>query len=214
MQIAWVIVLATRTDAKARVETDFQSLDKSLMLQRFSTNLGYSVFVALAWVALWHLNFFFFKAAEVAPLVSLVFLPAILRPIAVLIFGLPGAIGLILGAAVTLPTVAILSLPTVFIIFSNGLVALVVLVFLRQIPTYRFKLTYDMAGLTLGTIILFAGLTALAQTLTNSLIISLSPDLSSSSGLALFMLAGDAIGGFLMLYLMSILSPIVSKYFR
>ena len=184
------------------------------MLQRFSTNLGYSVFVALAWVALWHLNMLFFKAAEVAPLVSLVFLPAILRPIAVLIFGLPGAIGLIIGAAVTLPTVAILSLPTVFIIFSNGLVAWVVLLLLRRIPTYRTELTYDMAGLTLRTIILLAGLTALGSSLTNSLIISLSPDLSWSWRLPLSLLAGDAIGAILMLYLMSIFSPVVSKYFR
>ena len=50
------------------------------MLQRFPVNFGYSVFVALSWVGLWHLNNFLFDAAEVAPLVSLIFLPAILRP--------------------------------------------------------------------------------------------------------------------------------------
>jgi hypothetical protein len=93
-------------------------------------------------------------------------------------------------------------------------VAWVVLLLLRRIPTYRSELTYDMTGLTLRTIILFAGLTALASSLTNSLIISLSPDLSTSSGLPLSMLAGDAIGAFLMLYLLSIFSPFVSKHFR
>ena len=184
------------------------------MLKRFSVNFGYSVFVALSWVVLWHLNFFFFDAAKVAPLVSLVFLPAILRPIAVLIFGASGAIGLIFGAAITLPLISPPSLPLALIVLSNGLVAWVVLLLLRRIPTYRTELTYDMAGLTLRTIILLAGLTALASSLTNSLNISLSPDLSSSSGLPLSMLAGDAIGAILMLYLMSIFSPLVSKYFR
>ena len=92
------------------------------MLQRLAINLGYSVFVALAWVGLWHLNGFLFYAAEVAPLVSLVFLPAILRPLAVLIFGVSGAIGLILGAAVTLPLISPPSLPSLLIILSNGLV--------------------------------------------------------------------------------------------
>ena len=200
---------------KLRVDAERQSLDNSLMLQRLAINLGYSVFVALAWVGLWHLNGFLFNAAEVAPLVSLVFLPAILRPMAVLIFGASGAIGLILGAAVTtLPLISPPSLPILLIILSNGLVAWLVLLLLRRIPTYRSELTYDMTGLTLRTIILFAGLTALASSLTNSLIISLSPDLSSSSGLPLSMLAGDAIGAFLMLYLLSIFSPFVSKHFR
>ena len=184
------------------------------MLQRLAMNFGYSVFVALAWVGLWHLNDCLFNAAEVAPLVSLVFLPAILRPMAVLIFGVPGAIGLILGAAVTLPLISPASLPILLIILSNGLVAWVVLLLLRRIPTYRSELTYDMTGLTLKTIILFAGLTAIASSLTNSLLISLSPDLSASSGLTLSMLAGDAIGAFLMLYLLSIFSPFVSKHFR
>ena len=199
---------------KLRVDAERQSLDNSLMLQRLAINLGYSVFVALAWVGLWHLNGFLFNAAEVAPLVSLVFLPAILRPMAVLIFGVSGAIGLILGAAITLPLISPPSLPILLIILSNGLVAWLVLLLLRRIPTYRSELTYDMTGLTLRTIILFAGLTALASSLTNSLIISLSPDLSSSSGLSLSMLAGDAIGAFLMLYLLSIFSPFVSKHFR
>jgi hypothetical protein len=199
---------------RLRVDAERQSLDNSLMLQRLAINLGYSVFVALAWVGLWHLNGFLFKAAEVSPLASLVFLPAILRPMAVLIFGVSGAVGLILGAAITQPLISTLSLPIVLITLSNGLVAWVVLLVLRQIPAYRSELTYDMSGLTLRTIILFAGLTALASSLTTSLIVFLSPDLSSTSGLPLYILAGDAIGAFLMLYLLSIFSPFVSKHFR
>jgi hypothetical protein len=132
----------------------------------------------------------------------------------VLIFGVSGAVGLILGAAITQPLISTLSLPIVLITLSNGLVAWVVLLVLRQIPAYRSELTYDMSGLTLRTIILFAGLTALASSLTTSLIVFLSPDLSSTSGLPLYILAGDAIGAFLMLYLLSIFSPFVSKHFR
>ena len=184
-----------------------------LMLQRFFTSSGYSVFVALAWAALWHLNDFFFNAAEVTPLVSLIFIPAVLRPVAVLLFGVPGAVGLILGAAVT-TTVGPISFPLILIILSNGLIALGSLTLMRQIPSYRAELTADMAGLSLRTIITFAGLTALASTTTNSLIFSLSPTLSWTSGFSLSMLVGDAVGALLMLYLLSIFSPAISKYLR
>ena len=184
------------------------------MLQRLDINLGYSVFVALAWVGLWHLNGFLFNAAEVAPLVSLVFLPAVLRPVAVLLFGIPGAVGLMLGSALTIPTIETLNVFLVLTILSNGLVAWVVLAFMRLMPIYRSELTADMSGLTLRTVIVLASLTALVSSLTNSFIYSLSPDLSESSGLILFMLVGDTIGALLMLYLLSIFSQLVSKHFR
>lgn len=185
-----------------------------LMLQRFFISSGYSVFVALAWIALWHLNGFFFNAAEVTPLVSLIFIPAVLRPVAVLLFGVPGAVGLILGAAVTITTDEPISFPLILIILSNGLIALGSLTLMRQIPSHRAELTGDMAGLSLRTIITFAGLTALASTTTSSLIFSLSPTLSWTSGLSLSMLVGDTVGALLMLYLLSIFSPAISKYLR
>ena len=59
------------------------------MPQRILLNSGYSMIVALVWTALFHLNDFFFNAAEVALLVSLIFLPAVLRPVAVLLFWNP-----------------------------------------------------------------------------------------------------------------------------
>ena len=185
-----------------------------VMPQRILLNSGYSMIVALVWTALFHLNDFFFNAAEVAPLVSLIFLPAVLRPVAVLLFGIPGAVGLMLGSALTIPIIETLNVSLVLTILSNGLVAWVVLAFMRLMPIYRSELTADMSGLTLRTVIVLASLTALVSSLTNSFIFSLSPDLSESSGLILSMLVGDTIGALLMLYLLSIFSQLVSKHFR
>ena len=185
-----------------------------VMPQRILLNSGYSMIVALVWTALFYLNDFFFNAAEVAPLVSLIFLPAVLRPVAVLLFGIPGAVGLMLGSALTIPITETLNVSLVLTILSNGLVAWVVLAFMRLMPIYRSELTADMSGLTLRTVIVLASLTALVSSLTNSFIYSLSPDLSESSGLILFMLVGDTIGALLMLYLLSIFSQLVSKNFR
>ena len=185
-----------------------------LMLHPFLLNLAYSTFVALTWIALWHLNGFFFNAAEVTPLVSLIFLPAVLRPVAVLLFGVPGAIGLILGAAMTITAIDPINFSLILITLSNGLTALGSLTLMRQIPSYRCELTGDMAGLTLRTIIAFAGLTAVASTVVTSLIFSLSPTLSWTWGLSLSMLFGDAVGALLVLYLLSLLSPAISKHLR
>jgi hypothetical protein len=71
-----------------------------------------------------------------------------------------------------------------------------------------------MAGLSLRTIMVFAALTAFVSSTANSFFISLSPDLSTSAGLALPMMIGDAIGALLMLYFLSIFSPIISKYIQ
>lgn len=89
---------------------------KLLMLDRIYINTVYVFFVAAIWTVLFFANGYIFDAAEVAPLVSFVFLPAALRPVAVLLFGVPGVIGLILGAALTMPTVEIVNTSTVLMV--------------------------------------------------------------------------------------------------
>ena len=76
---------------------------------------------------------------------SLIFLPAVLRPVAVLLFGIPGAVGLMLGSALTIPITETLNVSLVLTILSNCLVAWVVLAFMRLMPIYRSELTADMS---------------------------------------------------------------------
>ena len=99
-------------------------------------------------------------------------------------------------------------------VIFNGLAAWGVLSAMRLFSAFRFELTADMAGLSLRTIMVFAALTAFVSSTANSFFISLSPALSTSAGLALPMMIGDAIGALLMLYLLSIFSPIISKYIQ
>ena len=160
----------------------------------------------------WDAGIDFFDAAEIAPLVSLIFLPAALRPVAVLLFGVPGAVGLILGAALTIPSIAMVNPSTVLIVLFNGVVAWGVLSLMRLSSAYRAELTADMTGLSLRTILVLSASTAIVSSTFNSYVISLSPELSTSAGLILPMMIGDAIGALLMLYLLSIFSPIMTKY--
>jgi hypothetical protein len=185
-----------------------------LKLDRIYINTVYVLFVAAIWTVLFFANGYIFDAAEVAPLVSLVFLPAALRPVAVLLFGIPGVVGLILGAALTIPTIEVVNISTVLMVIFNGLAAWGVITVMRLFSAFRSELTADMAGLSLSTIMVFAALNAFVSSITNSFFISLSPDLSASAGLTLPMMIGDAIGALLMLYLLSIFSPIISKYIR
>jgi len=57
--------------------------------------------VALAWVALFELNAYWFEFLAVSPYVGWIFLPAALRVLAVLLFKTRGVLGLFLGALIT-----------------------------------------------------------------------------------------------------------------
>jgi hypothetical protein len=57
--------------------------------------------VALAWVATFELNAAVFPSLEHSARASWIFLPAALRPLAILMFGGLGALGLVLGAFLT-----------------------------------------------------------------------------------------------------------------
>ena len=57
--------------------------------------------VALAWVALFELNAYWFEFLAVSPYVGWIFLPAALRVLAVLLFKARGVLGLFLGALIT-----------------------------------------------------------------------------------------------------------------
>ena len=69
-----------------------------------------------------------------------------------------------------------------------------------------------MTGLSLHTILVLSASTAIVSSTLNSYVISFSPELSTSAGLILPMMIGDAIGALLMLYLLSTFSPIMTKY--
>ena len=57
--------------------------------------------VALAWVALFELNGYWFEFLAISPYVGWIFLPAALRVLAVLLFKARGVLGLFLGAIIT-----------------------------------------------------------------------------------------------------------------
>lgn len=64
----------------------------------FVSNAGYT---AIAWIGLFQLNAYWFEGLVVNENVSWVFLPAVVRILAVLLAGYAGVVGLFVGALVT-----------------------------------------------------------------------------------------------------------------
>ena len=163
----------------------------------------YVLGVALAWIALYLVNYFVLPAAQYSELASLIFLPATLRPLAVLLFGPAGVGGLFVGGLITSyfdPTFEGSFVAINIISASAGLFAII---FLRRFPRFASELGPDLAGLKLRTIFVVTLLTAsISSILLNGFFAS--NGINSSVEQSLAMAVGDTIGSLVMLYLAAV----------
>lgn len=68
------------------------------------TFIVFAAFSTLLYFVTYHLNAWFFSSVSIAPYLSLIYLPAAIRVLTVLVMGLPAAIGLTLGTLLTIYT--------------------------------------------------------------------------------------------------------------
>jgi hypothetical protein len=66
--------------------------------------IAYVAFSTLLYFAAYHFNGWFFSSVSIAPYLSLIYLPAAIRVLTVLVMGVPAAIGLTLGTLLTIYT--------------------------------------------------------------------------------------------------------------
>lgn len=69
-----------------------------------NTFIAYVAFATLLYFVAYHFNGWFFSSVSIAPYLSLIYLPAAIRVLTVLVMGLPAAIGLTLGTLLTIYT--------------------------------------------------------------------------------------------------------------
>jgi hypothetical protein len=72
------------------------------LIRKLTNELWVIIGIVVLWYALYQLNSAIFKHADINDYVAWVFLPAILRLVCVLLFGMIGVVGLFIGSFVTL----------------------------------------------------------------------------------------------------------------
>ena len=156
--------------------------------------------VALLWAGAFRLNAAMFNAFEYSQLANWIFLPAAIRILSVLLLGYTGALGLMLGAYLTLLPSAPL-LHNIFLAISSGLAPLAALWVCRRL----FPIAPDLAGLRAWHVLMLS----LANAAANSII--LNSYLASVGRLQgqwvqiMTVFVGDVLGTALVLLLLSTL---------
>ena len=171
----------------------------------FISNAGYTAF---AWVGLFELNAYLFEGLVVNENVSWVFLPAVVRVLAVLLAGSAGVVGLFIGALFT--NLPIDSVNLIDATVLTSLTALNPLLAVWLVIRF-FGIKSDLSGLRWWHLVAFAAAGAVSNVLATQLYLAHSSRQEASIGSWWPMLVGDLVGTFLMLYVASILVRLAEK---
>ena len=174
------------------------------MLTRARSQLIYALIVAFVWSLVYMFNEAVFAAAQLNVVANLIFLPAMIRPLAVLVFGGACVAGLFLGAIITFP-LSPLTLPALIAVCAaSSFPAWLALSLLRKRPSLASQLSGELAGLQLSTIFQIAILTAALSATSHYFAFWYTPQTTHSFEQLAAMFIGDALGSMLMLWFISI----------
>lgn len=154
----------------------------------------------MAWISLYVFNYFVLSGVLYSSLASLVFLPAMLRPIVVLLFGWSGVIGLFIGGLITAYFDPVFQGSLVAISLISASAGYFAIIFLRRFPTFATQLGPELAGLRLNTIFVVTLLTASISSFSLNSFYA-STGVSTDIDQMFAMIVGDTLGSFIMLYL-------------
>ena len=152
---------------------------------------------AALWVSLYWLNDWAFPFLEKSQAASWIFLPAALRLIAVLIWGVPGALGLWLGAVVTSGQVFGIWTPATLVVAPMSALAPLLAVSLMREP---LALEADLSGLSVGALTQLAIANATCSALLDSLVFLWLNDPIANPADIMVMLVGDLVGTLVVLF--------------
>lgn len=170
------------------------------MQKWIAQQLAYVCSVAILWTLLYAINDFFFHFSLFNQTANLIFLPAMLRPLAVLLFGPAGVVGLFIGSLLSFnltPGLPPTILPTAL---ASALAGFIAITALRQLPAFASQLTGELSQITLSTIILVCTLTAACNAMSHQFIYAVTGAAATPPAQLFAMFIGDTIGSLLMLY--------------
>ena len=180
----------------------------------WSEFVTYCAISTLLYFGTYHLNTWLPSSVAIAPYVSLIYLPAAIRVLAVLVMGLPAAVGLMLGTLLSIYTtegawehVWYETLPTSFISGFGALLAV-------SIGTRLLKLPADLAGLQPLHLLQLSILGAVCNAIPTNTFFWLMGHISAPLDDALLMFSGDVIGSLVMLWLAATAVKLISNSHR
>lgn len=156
--------------------------------------------VAACWAFVFQLNVLLFSSLEQSRWVHWIFLPAAVRVIALLLFGTRGAIGLALGAFVTLAPQD-LTFPNALILpVSSALAPWIAIHIWKQV----FRIRDDLFGLTPFHIAFLSVACALANSALLNLFLTLAGQSHGGILRIMAVIIGDAFGTAIVMLLLSV----------
>lgn len=169
--------------------------------QRLPRDLAVIAGIAALWVGLYWLNDWVFHFLEKTQAANWIFLPAALRLIAVLVWGVPGALGLWLGTTVTSSQVFGAWTPAVLIAAPMSALAPLLAVAVMRGP---LRLRPDLGGLSIGDLTQLALANATCSAMLHSLAFLVLNDPIANPADIFVMLVGDLIGTLVVLYVVKL----------
>ena len=153
--------------------------------------------VALAWVALFELNTYWFEFLTISPYVGWVFLPAALRVLAVLLFRWRGVMGLFIGALITNAPLMNAQLFDALALSTTSALAPALSLWLA----YRwFQLKPALDGLSGWQLLVLSGLAAVCNSVLHGLVFSIIDHDTPWHNAIVSMTVGDFVGTLMVLY--------------
>ena len=166
--------------------------------------------VAAAWIMLFKFNLVMFTFSEIIPTVNLVFLPAMLRVVAVLVCGWAGAFGLGLGVILCMGPEDLTR--SSLEIFTDVLINIVGPYVGVAVGKRIMKVPESLDGLTSNHIIMFSILGGVSNALFHQPLHLMMPTRPSFFDATITMFVGDMIGCAIMLYTMSFVLRMVAHF--
>lgn len=152
--------------------------------------------VALVWLAFFELNDWLFSQLAYTERAHWIFLPAALRVLAVLLLGGRGAIGLMIGAYLTLPHASPDDLALeIALSISSGLAPLAAVAICQRF----FNINSDLAGLRGTHIVALSVASALANSVLLNIVMAVAGRHHGDGLLAATIFIGDMLGAALLL---------------
>ena len=175
------------------------------MLKELGYQAGSGLIVALVWVGTVEFNEFVFAGARLTLFANFIFLPALLRPLAVLLFGGAGVAGLFVGSLITFPLGSLSLISLMSVAAAGSFPAWLAVALIRRKKAYAGQLGRDLGGLRFQTVVAIALVSSVFNAVAHFMAFWYVPQMQQSLAQLGTMIIGDTVGSFMLLWLISIL---------
>jgi len=176
-------------------------MNTAIYIRYFLSSTYYAIIVTMLWVLLYQFNQFVFSDLAYSPYITLIFLPAGLRLIAILLFDSAAVVGLFVGALITNAINQTFDLPTAIVISLISAVSAYISIILTK---YIFNINDILHNLNARQLVILALISSTFNSVSHNIFFYYQFCLTSNILNSLLnMFVGDFLGCLIILYLLS-----------